>query len=315
MGKYLFQVLLTVIFWTSVIWFGLPLLKDHSPGPYNHLRRFFLPNPAIENIVVKVIANTEPTLKIFSDRSVKKRVHTDDQTIQEEAVDTHDDRLSALNRDPGYEWGIVVTNSFAYDTGMQKLGIFSGGTVVSRKHSELKMHGYVSECFYLKNRKWQSETVLLYDADLVIFDTTYENADVEQRNMLIKYCRTLAQYEEKRAEAYKKEIRKNPNFDAYKNALNEYNSFFKRAHAAKAELPEALGAERTKLMDELRKYRADEPLIVKQFKETKERYEAWKEEHIGSSQQPKYSKSADVVNLEKTLETMRPSVQKIVPGL
>lgn len=255
----------------------------------------------------------QPTQDVTTSFASEENVEDPAEAVEEAVV--IDDPFAALNKDPGYGWGLVVTNSFAYDKEMNRLGILSGGTVVSRKNSELKMYGYVSECFYLKERKWQSDTMLLYEADLVMFDGTYEEANVEQRNLLIKYCQTLARYEELRAEAYKNALRRNPHLEAYKKTMEEYNDFFRKANAAKAALPQSVGAVRTKLIDDLRRYRAEESIIVKKFKEVKERYEAWKIEHVGSYKNPKISKSVDILNLETALNAMKPRVQMIVPGL
>lgn len=364
MGKYLFQIVLTLSFWACVIWGGLPRLKQHAPGPYAHLVSFFSNDGEMDKIVSGAVGKAERTIKSITpsavaleadpiyqgnsnsapvksneDEKVEMRLlpvllppveqETDpnsrepEQTERDQLPNTtyskepvvEDDPLSALNKDPGYEWGIVVTNSFIYDADMKRIGIFLGGTVVSRKNSELKMNGYVAECFYLKGREWEADTVFIYESDLVRFDTTYEEADREQRNVLIKYCQTLAQLEEKRAEAYKKAIMNNPHFDAYKAAMEAYNEFFRKAAAAKAELDQSVGQQRSRLMDELRKYKAEEAAIVRRYQETKKQYDSWKKEHVENGQTSDIGKSVEMQSLENILQSLRPEVQKMVPGL
>lgn len=331
MGKYLFQVLSAFIFWACVIWFGLPLLKDHAPEAYNHLQRFFSSNAKIEKAMTHIFTKTEQTSKAFMPSKAFSNILPVDRednefvsvieghkkvsalTVTEKQKLAKNDPFFALNQDPGYAWGIVMTNSFVYDTEMKRIGIFLGGTVISRKRLKATKNGYISECFYLKKREWESETIFLYENDLVIFDCTYEEADVEQRNLLIKYYRTLAQYEEKRAQAYKQALRRNPHFDAYKQSINDYNAFFRRAKDANAALSQSAGPARAKLIDELRNCRANEPSVISRFKETKKRYYAWKEEHIGNGEHVKIPKTSDIQELETALQTMRPSVQMIIP--
>ncbi len=226
-----------------------------------------------------------------------------------------EDPLMALNKDPGYDWGLVVTNSFAYDAEMKRIGIIAGGTIVSRKRSELKLNGYVAECFYIKDRLWQYETLYLYEADLVMFKGTYEQADVEQRSLLVDYCRTLAEYETLRAEAHRAAIRRNPHFNAYRTAVDEYNEFVKKGQTLRSQAEQATGPQRTRLTDELRKLRAQEATQLQKFKDVQSRYEAWKQEHLGDDRNPRIGRTVEMQNLENKLNAMRPRVQEMVPGL
>ena len=97
------------------------------------------------------------------------------------------DPAAALNADPGFVWGLVVTNSFFYDAQMNRVGILAGGTVVARKSVRLLNDGNIAECCYLgHDRMWVYEPVHVYESDIIVFDTPYEQANREQRDLLFR---------------------------------------------------------------------------------------------------------------------------------
>ena len=346
MGRFLIQVVLAFAFWAVVVWFGLPVMKDRAPSAYGRLAAIAADNTvgtrlsaAVESVEqtveknVKTISDNLPRVeipeikvelpKVFSREETKSTstttnlVTTQDENppVIAEIVETPPDTKSALNEDPGYPWGIVVTNSFYYDSKMNRIGIFAGGTVVECKQSEVQIDGYVSECFYLIDRSWQPETVYLYEADLVKFDITYEVANVAQRDMLIEYCRVKGLLEELRGKAYKEALRKNPYFEQYKTATDAYKDFAQKTRTVKEEFDLASDARRGVLMDQLRRYKAEEVVIVQRYKALKEQYETWKSQNIGDEKTPRITKTVEIQNLENKLNAMRGTVQEIVPGL
>ncbi len=347
MVRFLIQVLLSFAFWAFVIWFGLPIVKEKTPSVYGGLASLLTDDTlssrisdAVDTVEhnVKTIAKNPPQVELpqvkieMPSILVLERKQTEEQksdtpqqdylTTQVEGIpvvmdaeEVPKDTMAALNKDPGYKWGIVVTNSFFYDSTMKRAGILAGGTVVARKQSQMQMNGYVAECFYLIDRTWQYDTIYLYESDLVLFDCTYQEANKDQRNLLLEYCSTKGKLEELRALAYKTAIRRNPYFEQYKTVTDEYKAFVQKARQAKEDFDNASDVKRSILLDQLRKYQAEEITIKQRYSAIKGQYDAWKTENIGEDKTPKITKTVEIQNLENKLNALRPVVQEIVPGL
>lgn len=242
------------------------------------------------------------------------------QQVELEVPEETPSALTALNRDPGYVWGIVVTNSYFYTADLKRTGIMVGGTVVAKKRSVLDNKtdlGMMAECCYLKeDRHWVYEPVWVCEADLVMFDGTYEKAPVKQRDILVQYCRLMGRYEEGKAQLMRELLKRNPHFAAYQQAAKTYRDFVRKAKAMTAEYKKSEGAQREKMGDELRRMKGQEVTLKKQYEEIKPKYEEWKEVNITSLEKTgRLPKTPELQKLEKQIEALRPAVQEIVPGL
>lgn len=354
MLRFLAQVVVAAAFWGAVVWLGLPWLKANEPGVYGRIVRLTTKATpeqasgymaqAVEVVEhnVRAIKNNPPELpelpplmsdskplqpavtntseatvsveenKTAESNSLAQASETQPEATQEEASE---DPFSALNKDPGYNWGVVVTNSFFYDETMKVTGILAGGTVVESKSLRLIPDGRVAECFYLTDRKWNYNTVHLYESDLVLFDVPYEKAPKETRDLIVEYCRLLGRHEELRAKLYKDVMQRNPHLQEYKTVTAELNEFVRKAKKAQAEFENSSGSQRMALMDQLRKYKAEEAGILRRYNDVKAKYDSWKTENLGDGKTGKSPKTAEMQSIENKLQTMRPAVNEIVPGL
>ncbi|MGI5868361.1 MAG: hypothetical protein ACOX9C_02805 [Kiritimatiellia bacterium] len=223
---------------------------------------------------------------------------------------------AVLNPDPGYNWGIVVTNSFFYDAQMKPQGIMLGGTVVARKSSRLLPDGNVAECCYLKEgRQWVYETVHIYEADLVLFDMPYEKADPAQRDLLVEYCQLYGRYEAAKAKLYKDIAKRNPYLADHQETAQSYREFLARAKTLHEEHEAVTGPRRSAIQDELRKMKGQEQDVKRRYEEAKARYDAWKRENVTAPAETGRLKTPDMQSLENQMKALRPAVQEIVPGL
>ena len=235
---------------------------------------------------------------------------------QADVVAEPPDPGAALNADPGYAWGIVVTNSFFYDAQMNRVGIMAGGTVVARKSSRLLPDGNVAESCYLKeDRLWVYEPVHLYEADLVVFEMPYEQADRAPRDLLLEYCRLFGRYEAAKAKLYKDMTMRNPHLAEHQETANAYRAFSLRAKAIHEEHQTATGARRSELEDQLRKMKAEEGDYKRRYEAAKTQYDAWKQQNVLDPAASGRLKTAEMQSIENRMKALRPDVQAIVPGL
>jgi hypothetical protein len=350
-GKFVLKVLVLATVLCSVTWAGLRYTKNNNPGLYakiedcvenpgkylteiaNWSKKNFgtadvhespesqQPEAAIAHESEDEYSESDSAAPDVSEEKAEQ-VAADTNTKVEESVTnerieslppTEIDPLAALNGEPGYPWGIVVTNSFFYDSNMSKKGVLPGGTVVSCKRKDTHPSGYIYECHYLANRAWRPETVIIFEADLVVFNTTYRDANKEQRNLLIEYCKLYGRLEELRGAEIQALLNRNPYMNEYKKVAVEYQEFNNKVNAAMEEVKTAEGVKRSNLLDELRKQRYAQQELGARFKEISEKYTRWKEENVtprmGSVTTPEMNE------IQRLMNRLRPEVEKIVPGL
>ena len=226
------------------------------------------------------------------------------------------DPAAALNADPGFVWGLVVTNSFFYDAQMNRVGILAGGTVVARKSVRLLNDGNIAECCYLgHDRMWVYEPVHVYESDLIVFDTPYEQANREQRDLLVEYCKLYGRYEAAKAKLYKDVLMRNPHLEEHQETAKAYREFSLRAKAIHEEHQNTTGARRSALEDQLRKMKGEEGDIKRRYEEAKVKYDAWKQQNVLDPAAAGRLKTPDMQSYENRMNALRPAVQAIVPGL
>ena len=106
------------------------------------------------------------------------------------------DPRGALNDDPGYPMGVVVTNSFYYDARGHKLGTMPGGTAI--ENLETVQLGDTLVCktlvFHPKKRIWQETAVWFEAADLVLLNAPYQDLPRAERDAIVDYCTAKGQW-------------------------------------------------------------------------------------------------------------------------
>jgi len=227
-----------------------------------------------------------------------------------ESFSDPDDPRSALNKDPGYDWGVVVTNSYFYDDNMKITGILRGGTVIERNGSIARNDGTVYRCYYLINREWSARTVNIYSRDLVTFMGKYEEANKEQRDIIIEYCELSGKLEELRAKLIEGLRARNPYATAYKNAQSERGDFDTNLRAMDERIAKAEGPERMELIEKRRIFYLRGNNSNQGYNEAKKRYDDWNAQNVNPNM-----KTADMLNIENRLKALKPKASAIVPGL
>lgn len=220
------------------------------------------------------------------------------------------DRYSALNDDPGYDWGVVVTNSFVYDEKMRQIGVIEGGTVIERVSDSMQPDGRVMRCHYLKERKWSRGTIIIYESDLAMFEGKYADANKAQRDIIIEYCQLSGKLEAQRAKLAESVASRNPHLAEYKTALREQREFYAKANATRAEAESASDASRTELTDQLRRMKMTEPDVNKRVSEAKKLYDEWLAQNVKPG-----LKTIEIQQLENRVKSLRPRAAQIVPGI
>ena len=344
MLRFIIQIALIAAASAAIVWLGLPALKEKSPDAYQKLATisnktaaatttsnavggaveayyatgggFGAEEADASNFAGAAEAGNNAANAAFNLPSTAPAVFTASVASApatpafENAATPVVDRNSALNADPGYDWGIVVTNSFVYNENMRQIGVIDGGTVIESMSDSMEPDGRVVRCHYLKERKWSRGTVIIYERDLAMFEGKYADANKEQRDIIIEYCQLNGKLEAQRAKLVEGVASRNPFAAEYKTALREQRDFYAKANATRAEAEKASDASRSELTDQLRRMKMIEPDINKRVSETKTRHDEWLAQNLKPGQ-----KTVEIQKLENRINALRPHAVKIVPGI
>lgn len=230
------------------------------------------------------------------------------------------DERAAKNKDPGYEWALVVTNSFCYDANMKKAGILKGGTVIETMSDRMLPHGKVWSIKAMKDWTWQEKTLVMYEADIIRFGIPYsEMTDRRQRDTLIDFCTWYGRFEELRGKQLKKASGgENPyaaQYEANKPAWDELNAEVAKYVKLEREtmFKNVPGVNRGDVMKKCNLLRIKQKELEKTFKPIKEKYEAWEEEH--QQVDVPITVTPEMKELIDRMNSVRSLVDEWVPGL
>ncbi|MBR1608796.1 MAG: hypothetical protein IJ678_04180, partial [Kiritimatiellae bacterium] len=238
------------------------------------------------------------------------------------------DPRAATNADPGFPWGVIVTNSFCYDPALKRLGRLPGGTVVAWTGKRATPIGEVADVYVMRNREWQPNPRALLVSDLILFEgATYAETDPSQRDPVIDWCAAYGKLEQLRADAAKASsgpVAGNPYQQEYDAAKTKFDSVQNEVNAVMSkirwsdthELPGGL-RERGELMRRAQALRPLQNDARRAFLEIEGKYNSWAETE-GRKRESSSAASDRALRmkmLEEEMERLRPAVQSVVPGI
>ena len=234
MIRYLIRLSVLCAVGAAVVWFGLPPFKKAAPGPYAQLASILLGRPvavAGTGQVATGFGENGPDVNAVMEKANelgekaaeqvglsdgaksaaevlknRKKKGDGEKAAAETAPaaprvvyveeELPPDPRGALNDDPGYPMGVVVTNSFYYDARGHKLGTMPGGTAV--ENLETVQMGDTLVCktlvFHPKKRIWQETAVWFEASDLVLLNAPYQDLPRAERDAIVDYCTAKGQW-------------------------------------------------------------------------------------------------------------------------
>ena len=230
------------------------------------------------------------------------------------------DPRRAKNADPGFGWGVVVTNSFCYDGSLRSIGKLSGGTVVAHMTKATRNGREWVSCKVLRDLEWQARTVVLETADVRLFDVPYKDTDRAQRDAIIDYCTAYGKLEALRAAAVPHRGR-NPHEAEYRAAKAKHDALSKEIGelrqkerlSQRQDLPGG-PEERQRVLSRLRELKGEQARDNAVFNPIRDRWVAWEQAHpqIDPSM---VSTTPEMQEQMDAMARLKPVVEKICPGL
>lgn len=264
------------------------------------------------------------------------------------------DPRGALNDDPGYPMGIVVTNSFYYDARGNQQGFMPGGTVIETL--ETKDVGGKMVCkaviFHPVKRLWQDQEIWFESTDLVLLNAPYQDLPRAERDALVDYCtakgKWMAAYGKLAEKAIAKYAadHKNPYEAEYQAAKAKHDDLMARVAENKKKLQWSQthdDPKRGQYLQEGRTLAAEQRDEAKVWQPVLQKWQMWESQHMTPtdtftpgggdnggfgrvSARPRVAIPGkdDVVTVEETatmqqlreqMESLAPVVHAIVPDL
>ena len=263
------------------------------------------------------------------------------------------DPRGALNDDPGFPMGIVVTNSFFYDDRGNKINSMPGGTVVENLETADKAgRTYCrTRVFHPVKRLWQDEEVWFEATDLILLNAPYQDLPRKERDALVDYCEAkgkwmagYAKLAEKAAAKYAADHR-NPYEAEYQAAKARHDELMARVAENKKKLQWSQthdDPKRGQYLQEGRTLAAEQREDAKVWQPIVQKWQMWESQHmtptdtftpageetafgrVGPNPRVKIPGTDDSVTVEETavmqqqrekMEELAPIVHAIVPGL
>ena len=154
------------------------------------------------------------------------------------------DPRGALNDDPGFPMGIVITNSFYYDARGNQLGFLPGGTVVETIETANAGKKLVCKTrfFHPVKRLWQDDEIWFEATDLLLLNAPYQDLPRKERDALVDYCTAKGKWMDEYGRLAEKAVakyaadHKNPYEAEYRAAKAKHDELMARVSENKKKL-------------------------------------------------------------------------------
>ncbi len=283
----------------------------------------------------------------------RKEVQDDGTVVVYVEEELPPDPRGALNEDPGFPMGIVVTNSFFYDDRGNKVNTMPGGTVVENLETAEKAGRMYcrTKVFHPVKRLWQDDEVWFETSDLVLLNAPYQDLPRKERDALVDYCtakgKWLAAYEKLAEKAIAKYAadHRNPYEAEYQAAKAKHDDLMARVAENKKKLQWSQthdDPKRGQYLAEGRNLAAEQRDDARVWQPIVQKWQQWESQHmtptdtftpggddgdfgrVGPNPRVRVPGKDDVVTVEETaamqqlrekMEELAPIVHAIMPGL
>ena len=205
-------------------------------------------------------------------------------------------------------WGMTVTRTACYSPEGANLGMLAGGATVESQGRRTSSAGEMVVCRLQRGAEWAGP-YLIAAADLVLFQMPRQDVPAENLQLLKEY------YEYKgRLDARLAELKKprgdsgNPYAAEYRRTADEYNAFVERSQRLTAQRDRATGAERARLIDQLRGMIGEGQRLKAAFDQAQDKHRKWQSGNADPTA-PDPSADEQVLELQRRIALLDPKVR------
>lgn len=233
-----------------------------------------------------------------------------------------DDR-GALNDDPGFPMGVVITNSFYFDERGNKLGSMPGGTIVETLETTQTGDRMVCKTvvFHPVKRLWQDREIWFEASDLLLLNAPYQDLPRVERNAIVDYCTAKGKWMEEYGRLAEKTVakyaadHKNPYEAEYQAAKARHDELMARIAENKKKLDyskEHADPNRGKYLQDARTLAGEQREDAKVWQPIVQKWQMWESQHATPTDTFSLPGSDDGSALGRIKPSARPKV--VIPG-
>ena len=207
-------------------------------------------------------------------------------------------------------WGMTLTSASYYSLSGENRGRLPGGAIMDIQDTRSSSKGDMSE-----GRVERDNTMvgpyLVAVSDLVRFNVPRSEVPAETITLLKQYYGLKGKLDQRIIDLKKQAVIANPCAAAYGEAVQKYNAFGEREKLLTAKRDAATGADRMRLMDQLRELIPESQRLLRAVESTKADYNKWKAANPGVSM-PDPAADAQVQDLQKQIAALEPQVKQVI---
>lgn len=179
---------------------------------------------------------------------------------------------------PKNGWGFVKKASVYYSPGGKNLGELKAGTLF--KYQDVKSSSKNDMLLSsLRDGSGWHGPYLLPCTEVAAYEGDPETVDIEIVADLRSYFLLKGEHDQYREEILIREYKKNPHYEAYRQAAEQYNATIEKARIMDEEASELSGIKKTRAHEELRKLKYSQAELKVNLQKIGAKYKAWKKQH------------------------------------
>lgn len=204
-------------------------------------------------------------------------------------------------------WGVVMVESGVFHKDGRRLANkVPGGSLAEITKMASSSKGEMALCVLWDGRKWNGP-FLVAASDICMFEGTREGMAADDVGKLVKYCRLNAALEARKQELREQEVNANPHAAKLRELDKKSQEFAEKVKALTERRDKAVGGERTRVADELRRLEATATKHNAEVARQVALYEEWKAKHPAPAKSPE--NDAKCRELASALDAMRGEVE------
>ncbi len=205
-------------------------------------------------------------------------------------------------------WGVTLREAPYFERdGRRRREELAGGTLVEQIGITSSSRGEMALCRIARGRSWAGP-YLIPTADLQRYEGTRERVDAARLRALQQFCALNARIETRKRELLKAAVDANPHGSELRRAQSAYKEAEVRSRELTAFRDRAIGAERNRLADELRRLQVETATLRQRVETLNRRYKEWKDKHgVPAAIDP--ARDAHILGWEAEMAALHPQLE------
>lgn len=216
----------------------------------------------------------------------------------------------------GPNWAVVAVNTEIYSKEKKKVGSILGGIVVETNGHMFMKNTTLIQCYQIKDGEVNREVEFyVKESDLVMFRGPYTVQLHPDKTTIIDFCTLRGKYQSLLDELRKEEIKKNPHYADYQEAVNAYKALKLESDELEEKRKSTSGAAKANLEDRIHKLKLEEVTARKTLNDAQRKYDSWRNANLGAGEDIKITPTPELNNLKRKMDALYTRANEICPGI